>query len=138
MGECERVQYLPYCLEELAPELSDEVRARTDQLLETVGRLRMVGIATRQHLEESGRTSPEAALWISPVPMSLTMPRIQAQLERYGKIHSVRRRAHPVGVGADALVQFTQPAHATAALNAIIDFQVLGTGVEAKRYCELM
>lgn len=135
---CSRPADLPQCLAAIAPELSAEERQRVDKLLDIIGRLRAIGMATRNHLEGGGRPpSPEAALWLSPVPLSLTLQRIRERLERFGKIAYVRRRAHAVGVGADAVVQFTQVAHATAALQAITEMQILGSSLTVRRLSEL-
>merc|ERR1712216_757455 len=123
--------------EVMAEFATTEMRERTEELLDAVGKLRAIGVSSRRHHEGDGRPTPAAAIWISPVPMSLTMQKIREILERYGKISYVRRRAHAVGVGADALVQFTQPAHATCALKAVTDMMVLGQGVKATRVSEL-
>jgi len=133
---CPRAGDLPWCMETLAPLVTPDMRTRIEELLEGVGRLRAIGIATRRHLE-APRASSEAALWISPVPFSLTLQRIRERLERHGKIVNIRRRAHPIGVGADALVQFAQPAHAKAALEAISEHQVLGPSITARRLCDV-
>merc|ERR1719401_3411009 len=101
-------------------------------MLEAVGRLRAIGMASRHRVEAGGR-NPEAALYISPVPFSLTLQRLRERLERHGKISHIRRRDHPVGVGADAIVQFAQPAHATSALQAISELKILGPNVTARR-----
>jgi hypothetical protein len=133
---CEKVVDLPWCMETLAPYLTDDFRERITEMLDEVGRKRAIGLASR-HRVEAARSSPEAALWISPVPFSLTMQRLRERLERYGKITKLQRRAHPIGVGADALVQFVQTAHATAALEAVNDMKLLGASVVAKRCSEM-
>mmetsp|Transcript_99999 Transcript_99999/g.258503 ORF Transcript_99999/g.258503 Transcript_99999/m.258503 type:complete len:234 (-) Transcript_99999:51-752(-) len=133
---CEKAKDLPGCMEVMAEFATEDMSRRIDELLESIGRLRAIGIATRQHLEAS-RTGPEAGLFISPVPFNLTMQRLRARLERYGKIVYMRRRAHPVGVGADALVQFTQPSHAAAALEAILQTRLLGDNISASRLCDV-
>lgn len=134
--QCENVDDLPWCMETLQPYATEEMRAKADEMLETVGRLRAIGLASR-HKVEGPRENPEAALWISPVPFSLTMQRLRERLERYGKISFIRRRAHAIGVGADALIQFTQPAHASAALEAIQQLKVLGESVAARRFSDI-
>jgi len=134
---CDRVGDLPWCIEALAPLATEELLPRIHALLDSVGRQRAIGLATRHHLEQGGRPSPEAALWISPVPFNLTVQRVRERLERFGKIAHIRRRAHPVGVGADALVQFTQPAHATAALEAITVMRVLGDNIGVQRLSDV-
>jgi len=133
---CERVKDMPGCMEAMAEYATEDMSRRIDELLESIGRLRAIGIATRQHLE-GGRAGPEAALFISPVPFNLTMQRLRARLERYGKIAYMRRRAHPIGVGADAVVQFTQPSHAAAALEAILQTRLLGDNISASRLCDV-
>merc|ERR1712226_215962 len=130
---CERAEDLPWCMEALVLFATPELRKQVNKMLEAVGRLRAIGLATRRHLEDSGRASEDAALWLSPVPFSLTMQRLREHLERYGKIVNIKRRAHPVGVGADAYVQFTQPSHATAALEAITELQILGPNISVRR-----
>eukprot|EP00927_Polykrikos_kofoidii_P015883 TRINITY_DN17116_c0_g1_i1.p1 TRINITY_DN17116_c0_g1~~TRINITY_DN17116_c0_g1_i1.p1 ORF type:complete len:539 (+),score=69.17 TRINITY_DN17116_c0_g1_i1:123-1619(+) len=131
--QCNRVSQLPKCLEALTAYTTPATRAHVNEMLEKIGRLRAIGLATRQHLDGGGRDSPDAALWISPVPFSLTMQKLREILERHGKIASIKRRAHPIGVGADALVQFTQKTHATQALDAITKYQVLGPNIAAGR-----
>merc|ERR1711988_1381909 len=111
-------------------------RERVTEMLDEVGRKRAIGLASR-HRVEAARSGPEAALWISPVPFSLTMQRLRERLERCGKIANLKRRAHPVGVGADALVQFTQSSHATAALEAVNETKILGPNVVARRLSEV-
>ena len=37
----------------------------------------------------------------------------------FAEIAYIKRRSHAIGVGADALIQFAQPAHAACALEAI-------------------
>jgi len=134
---CRRTQDLPKCLEALARYATMDRQQRVDELLEAVSRLRAIGVASRQHVEAGGRPNPAAALWISPVPFHLTLQRIRDRLQHFGKISNIRRRAHPVGVGADAMVQFSQPAHAAAALQAIQELGVLGENVVAHRLCDV-
>mmetsp|Transcript_71727 Transcript_71727/g.214132 ORF Transcript_71727/g.214132 Transcript_71727/m.214132 type:complete len:398 (-) Transcript_71727:102-1295(-) len=134
---CQRASELPGCVRAMEEYATPDVQARVHELLDAVGRQRAIGLASRHHLEARGRPNPEAAVWISPVPLWLTVPRLRDQLKRYGKIVHIRRRAHPVGVGADAYVQFTQPAHATAALQAIAELGVLGDNVTAKRFSDV-
>merc|ERR1719401_2552450 len=105
-------------------------------MLEAVGRLRAIGMASRHRVEGGGR-NPEAALYISPVPFSLTLQRLRERLERHGKILNIKRRDHPVGVGADAIIQFAQPAHASHALEAISELKLLGPGVAARRLSDV-
>jgi len=123
-------------MEFMAPYLTDDLRERITEMLDLVGRKRAVGLASR-HRVEAERSSPEAALWISPVPFSLTMQRLRESLERIGKIANLKRRSHPIGVGADALVQFTQRSHCTAALEAINDNKILGASVVARRLSDV-
>lgn len=134
---CRKVAELPVCMEALTPYLTDDVRPRIEEMLDEVGRKRAIGLASRHHVEAAARSSPDAALYISPVPFSLTMQRIRERLERCGRITKLQRRSHPVGVGADALIQFAQPAHATAALEAINSQKILGPSVAAKRCSEM-
>merc|ERR1719259_327423 len=124
-------------MEALAEFATPELRSRVDALLESVGKLRQIGVASRQHVEQGGKPSPEAAIFISPVPFNLTMQRLRGRLERYGKISFIRRRAHPVGVGADAVVQFAQAAHARSALEAILKEGLLGDNISAARLCDV-
>jgi len=130
---CESVHDLPWCIETLAEFATPEMQTRTDEILDLVGRLRAIGLSSRKTVEVQGRESPEAAIWISPVPFSLTLQRLRENMERYGKIAHIRRKSHPIGVGADALIQFMQPAHATQALEAVNEMKVLGGSVVAKR-----
>jgi len=132
---CPRATKLPECLGALVPYLTEDTRSRVVEMLDRVGKIRSIGLSNRKHLE-TARPTKEAALWISPVPFSLTMPRLQDRLERYGKIVNIKRRAHPIGVGADALVQFAQPAHAEAALKAIVEQKALGEHIVAKMLAE--
>lgn len=134
---CQRASELPGCVEAMAGYATPDMQARVQELLDSVGRQRAIGLASRRHLESGGRANPEAAVWISPVTFDLTLQRIRERLERYGKIAHIRRRAHPVGVGADALVQFTQPAHAEAALQAITEMRVLGGNITARRLSDV-
>lgn len=134
--DCSKTADLPWCMEALLPYLTPDIRARITEMLDEVGRKRAIGLASR-HRVEAARASPEAAIWISPVPFSLTMQRLRERLERIGKISNLKRRSHPIGVGADALVQFAQPAHATAALEAVNDMKILGPSVVAKRLSEV-
>jgi len=134
---CERAKDLPGCLATLSEFATEDYRSRIDELLEPVGKLRQIGAASRQRVEGSGRSNPEAALYISPVPFNLTMQRLRERLERYGKIAYLRRRAHPIGVGADAIVQFAQAAHARAALAAIDSEHLLGGNISAMRLCDV-
>ncbi|CAK9014604.1 U4/U6.U5 tri-snRNP-associated protein 1 (SNU66 homolog) (hSnu66) (Squamous cell carcinoma antigen recognized by T-cells 1) (SART-1) (hSART-1) (U4/U6.U5 tri-snRNP-associated 110 kDa protein) (allergen Hom s 1) [Durusdinium trenchii] len=78
------------------------------------------------------KESPEAQLVISPVPYHLTMQVLRQRMECFGKIAYIRRRSHAIGVGADALIQFAQPAHAACALEAVNDMKVLGPTVIAR------
>ncbi|CAK0851068.1 unnamed protein product [Prorocentrum cordatum] len=135
---CERPVDLPWCMEEVCPAefATPALRERISALLDSVGKLRAIGMATRQHLEASGRETGDATIFISPVPFQLTMQRLRERLERFGQIANIRRRAHPVGVGADAVVHFTQAAHATNALEAIEKLKILGPSVTAKRISE--
>jgi len=135
--KCERVDDLPRCIETMAEFATEEMHTRIDGLLDMVARMRAIGLSSRKTVEVQGRESPEAAVWISPVPYSLTMQRLRENMERYGKISYIKRRAHPVGVGADALIQFMQPAHATQALEAINSLKVLGHSVNARRVSEI-
>eukprot|EP00929_Paragymnodinium_shiwhaense_P098894 TRINITY_DN60417_c0_g1_i1.p1 TRINITY_DN60417_c0_g1~~TRINITY_DN60417_c0_g1_i1.p1 ORF type:complete len:497 (+),score=89.05 TRINITY_DN60417_c0_g1_i1:44-1534(+) len=132
-AKCSKTSDLPWCMEGLAEFATSDFVEQVDKMLEEVGRLRQIGLASRQHVEETGKASPEAALWISPVPFSLTLPRLRERLERYGKIVNIKRRSHPIGVGADALVQFMQPAHASQALEAINQLGILGPNITVQR-----
>lgn len=137
--ECEIVSDLPWCFEDLIGNtVEKETRKRITEMLEKIGRLRAIGMASRHRVEAATTENPKAAMiWISPVPFHLTMPRLRECLERYGKIVGIKRRAHPVGVGADAMVQFVQEAHATAALEAISQWKVLGPTITAQRFCDV-
>ncbi|CAE7514041.1 RPL37A [Symbiodinium natans] len=127
---CEAVGDLPECIETLAEYSTPENHERIDELLDTVSRVRAIGLSSRTTVEV--RESPEAQLVIRPVPYHLTMPRLRERMECYGKIAYIRRRSHPVGVGADALIQFVQPAHARMALEAVNEMKVLGGTVVAR------
>ncbi|CAE8651158.1 unnamed protein product, partial [Polarella glacialis] len=136
--KCDRVHDLPSCIEFLAEFVTADMLERINGMLDLVGRMRAIGLSSRKNVEAGGRDNPEAALWVSPVPFSLTMPRLKEIMERHGKIANIRRRAHPVGVGADAHIQFMQSIHATAALEAINTLKVLGSSVSAKRFSDLI
>lgn len=129
---CEAVGDLPECIQTLAEFSTPSNHQRIDELLDTVSRVRAIGLSSRTTVEAGGRESPEAQLIIRPVPYHLTMPRLRQHMECYGKIAYIRRRSHAVGVGADALIQFVQPAHAKMALEAVNDMKVLGETVVAR------
>eukprot|EP00439_Symbiodinium_sp_Y106_P041294 s5098_g5.t1 len=129
---CEAVGDLPECIQTLAEFSTPANHQRIDELLDTVSRVRAIGLSSRTTVEAGGRESPEAQLIIRPVPYHLTMPRLRQHMECYGKIAYIRRRSHAVGVGADALIQFVQPAHAKMALEAVNDMKVLGETVVAR------
>lgn len=136
--ECRRCQELPKCLEDLAELVTPEISQRIEEQLDLVGRLRQIGLGTRRHVQESqGKSNPEAGIFISPLPFNLTIQRVRETLERYGKINYLKRRAHPIGVGADAIVQFAQKAHADSALNAIVEMRVLGDNIAVARLSEM-
>eukprot|EP00928_Gymnodinium_smaydae_P041308 TRINITY_DN27970_c0_g2_i2.p1 TRINITY_DN27970_c0_g2~~TRINITY_DN27970_c0_g2_i2.p1 ORF type:complete len:317 (+),score=58.56 TRINITY_DN27970_c0_g2_i2:108-1058(+) len=130
---CEKAPRMPKCLDKLAACATAERRAQVDAMLDTVSRLRAIGLATRKHLEVRSQATSECALIISPVPFHLTLQRLREELERYGKIAHIKRRAHPVGVGADAFVQFVQAAHAAYAEKAIAEMQILGPNISVRR-----
>ncbi|CAE7707514.1 unnamed protein product [Symbiodinium pilosum] len=109
-------RFLQGCIETLAEFSTPASQQRIDELLDTVSRVRAIGLSSRSTVEAGGRESPEAQLIIRPVPYHLTMQRLRERMECYGKIAYIRRRSHAVGVGADALIQFVQPAHAKMAL----------------------
>lgn len=136
ISSCDKVSNLPSCMEFCAPFLTDSARDRIAEILDRVGRLRQIGMATRHHVEAAGSKSAEAVLMISPVPFQLTLPKLRERLERYGRISNIRRRSHAIGVGADAVVHFSQPAHAQRALEAIRDLKILGDGVAVRRIGE--
>jgi len=133
---CEKVSNLPCCMEFCAPFLTDGNRERIAEILDRVGRLRQIGMASRHRVEAAGSKSAEAVLMISPVPFQLTLPKLRERLERYGRISNIRRRSHAIGVGADAVVHFVQPAHAQRALEAIRDLKILGDGVSVRHVGE--
>lgn len=133
---CEKVSNLPSCMEFCAAFLTDSARERIAEILDRVGRLRQIGMASRHRVEAAGSKSAEAVLMISPVPFQLTLPKLRERLERYGRISNIRRRSHAIGVGADAVVHFTQPAHAQRALEAIRDLKILGDGVVVRHIGE--
>lgn len=147
---CREVRRLPSLLEAMKEFATPEARESINGLLDLVSRMRAVGVATRQHLEGTcaggskgkgrdavnSRPNPQAGLWISPLPFNLTIQRLQERLERFGKIANIRRKAHPIGVGADAVVHFAQPAHAAAALHAIMELKVLGGSIRAQLLCD--
>jgi len=134
---CARASELPWCIEAIQECVPEDVLNKVTKLLDSVGRLRAIGMASRHRVEAGGRENPEAGLWISPVPFSLTLQRLRERLERYGKIAYIRRRAHAVGVGADAVVQFMQPAHAKSALEAITEMTILGDNITARRLSDV-
>ncbi|CAJ1351402.1 unnamed protein product [Effrenium voratum] len=129
---CDAVDDLPQCIETLAEFSTPENHQRIDELLDRVGRVRAIGLSSRHTVEAGGRESPEAQLIISPVPYQLTMQVLRERMECFGKIAYLRRRSHAIGVGADALIQFVQPAHAKMALEAVNDMKVLGGTVIAR------
>jgi len=129
---CQDVGDLPQCIETLAEFSTPENHQKIDELLDTVGRVRAIGLSSRSTVEAGGRESPEAQLIIRPVPYHLTMQRLRERMEQFGKIAYIRRRSHAIGVGADALIQFVQPAHAKMALEAVNEMKVLGGTVIAR------
>jgi len=134
---CEKPKDLPECMQAFADFVTDDSRSRTEHMVDSAAKLRDIGVASRQRVETAGRSNAEAALFISPVPFNLTMPRLRERLEKYGKISYIRRRAHPIGVGADAIVQFVQASHAKAALAAIVSDNLLGGNISAQRLCDV-
>jgi len=127
---CESHEDLPKCIETLAEFSTPENHQRIDELLDKVGRVRAIGLSSRSTVQT--RESPEAQLVISPVPYQLTMQVLRERMECFGKIAYIKRRSHAIGVGADALIQFAQPAHAAYALEAVNDMKVLGPTVIAR------
>eukprot|EP00434_Breviolum_minutum_P029709 symbB.v1.2.026264.t2/scaffold2611.1/size89775/8 len=127
---CESHEDLPQCIETLAEFSTPENHQRIDELLDKVGRVRAIGLSSRNTVQT--RESPEAQLVISPVPYQLTMQVLRERMECFGKIAYIKRRSHAIGVGADALIQFAQPAHAACALEAVNDMKVLGPQVIAR------
>lgn len=127
---CQAYEDLPECIETLAEFSTPENHQRIDELLDKVGRVRAIGLSSRSTVQ--AKESPEAQLVISPVPYHLTMQVLRQRMECFGKIAYIRRRSHAIGVGADALIQFAQPAHAACALEAVNDMKVLGPTVIAR------
>merc|ERR1711865_518629 len=107
----------------LVPFATPEARDRTSILLEAVGRLRQIGVSSRHH-KDSARQKDEASIMITPLPLWLSTELLTQHLQKYGKVAFVRRKSHPIGVGADALVKFTHVAHARAAMEAINELQI--------------
>lgn len=128
---CARHQDLPECMAALAPFATPEARDRTDKLLEAVGRLREIGVSSRHH-KDGARRKDEASIMITPLPLWLSTEVLTQHLQRYGKVTYVRRKSHPIGVGADAVVKFTHVAHARVAMEAVNELKIFGDNIAAR------
>lgn len=88
----------------------ERVLARLDR----VNRLRLIAEQGRMRLRDGTRT-----ITISPAPSSLTIGKLRRMLSPFGRIESIRRHEHMVGVGADIVITFAQRDHAEASLEAL-------------------